>query len=109
MAVHMFGAIDVGSYEIGLKIYQISRGKGIKVIDHLERRIDLGSDTYNTGKLSYERVQQVGKILAEYAKIMNTYKVEDYGECQRHPRGCHLELGAAVSGLQVRGIKRLSV
>ena len=78
MAVHMFGAIDVGSYEIGLKIYQISRGKGIKVIDHLERRIDLGSDTYNTGKLSYERVQQVGKILAEYAKIMNTYKVEDY-------------------------------
>lgn len=78
MAVHMFGAVDVGSYEIGLKIFQISRGKGIKVVDHLERRIDLGSDTYETGKLSYERVLQVGKILAEYAKIMKTYKVETY-------------------------------
>ncbi len=66
MAIHTFGAIDVGSYELGLKIYEISRGKGIRLVDHLERRVDLGSDTYETGKIRPSHVQEVTRILKEY-------------------------------------------
>ena len=78
MAIHVFGAIDVGSYELGLKIFEVSRSKGIRQIDHLERRIDLGSDTYTTGKLSYLRVRQTAQVLTEFRKIMDMYKVEAY-------------------------------
>ena len=49
MAIHVFGAIDLGSYEISLTIYEVSRQKGIRRIDTLTRRVDLGSDTYSTG------------------------------------------------------------
>ncbi|SDZ85933.1 exopolyphosphatase / guanosine-5'-triphosphate,3'-diphosphate pyrophosphatase [Lachnospiraceae bacterium NK3A20] len=78
MAIHVFGAIDVGSYELGLKIFEISRSKGIRLVDHMERRIDLGSDTYATGKISYFHIQQAGQVLAEFRKVMDNYRVEAY-------------------------------
>ena len=52
MAVHLFGAIDVGSYEMELIIYEISKKRGIREIDDIIHRIPLGTDTYNTGKIS---------------------------------------------------------
>ena len=50
-----FAAIDVGSYELAMKIYEISAKNGIKEIDHIRHRIELGTDSYFTGKLSYDR------------------------------------------------------
>lgn len=78
MAIHTFAAVDVGSYELGLKIFEISRGKGIREVDHLERRIDLGSDTFYTGKISHRHVLQVGEVLRDFHSIMETYRCEDY-------------------------------
>lgn len=72
-----FAAIDVGSYELAMKIYEIS-GKGIiKEIDHIRKRIELGSDTYNTGKISLERVDELCNALLEFKGIMRGYKVDD--------------------------------
>lgn len=78
MTIHTFAAIDVGSYELGMKIFEVSRGRGIREIDHIVRRIDLGSDTYATGKLSLHHIQEVRDVLLEYRKIMDTCKVEAY-------------------------------
>lgn len=78
MATHLFGAVDVGSYELGLKIFEVSRGRGIRVVDHMERRIDLGSETYETGKISYRRVQQVEEVLRDFRRVMDSYQVEAY-------------------------------
>lgn len=78
MVIHTFAAIDVGSYELGMKIFEISRSKGIREIDHVVRKIDLGTDTYNTGKISLHHVQEVRDVLREYHRIMDTYRVEDY-------------------------------
>ncbi len=78
MAIHTFAAVDVGSYELDLKIFEISKKRGIREIDHMERRVDLGSETYNTGKISYRHVQQVTEILREFKKTMDMYRVEGY-------------------------------
>lgn len=78
MTIHTFAAIDVGSYELGMKIFEVSRSRGIREIDHIVRRIDLGSDTYATGKLSLHHIQEVRDVLLEYHKIMDTYRVEAY-------------------------------
>ena len=77
MAVKTFAAIDVGSFEISMKIFQVSR-KGMKEIDHIRHEIDMGTETYTTGKLSYERVEELCRVLCEFSEIMKTYQVCDY-------------------------------
>lgn len=73
-----FAAIDVGSYELSMKIFEISSKSGIREIDHIRQRIDLGTDTYTTGKISYGRVDELCRILRDYGDIMKSYKVDDY-------------------------------
>ncbi|MDE7282485.1 MAG: exopolyphosphatase, partial [Lachnospiraceae bacterium] len=73
-----FAAIDVGSYELSMKIFEISKQNGLKEIDCIRHRIDLGTDTYATGKISYNRVDELCRVLREYKKIMEGYKVEAY-------------------------------
>ena len=78
MAVHLFGAIDVGSYEMELIIYEISKKRGIREIDDIIHRIPLGTDTYNTGKISVKHTSELRRVLLEFRRIMDNYGVEDY-------------------------------
>lgn len=73
-----FAAIDVGSYELSMKILEISKQNGIKEIDYIRHRIDLGTDSFATGKISYERVDELCRVLREYKKIMDGYKAQEY-------------------------------
>ena len=41
MAYKTFAAIDVGSYELTMKIFEISSKNGIKEIDCIRHRIEL--------------------------------------------------------------------
>lgn len=78
MPVSMFAAIDVGSYELAMKIFEFSRKNGMREIDHVRHRIDLGTDTYATGKVSYARMDELCRVLREFSDIMKSYKVEHY-------------------------------
>jgi exopolyphosphatase/guanosine-5'-triphosphate,3'-diphosphate pyrophosphatase len=78
MPVKTFAAIDVGSYEIAMKIYEISPKHGMREIDHLRHNIDMGTETYTTGKLSNERVEELCRILREFHTHMAGYKVIGY-------------------------------
>lgn len=73
-----FAAIDVGSYELAMKIFEFSGKNKIREIDHIRHRIDLGTETYATGKLNYDKVEELSKVLKEYKKIMDTYQVNAY-------------------------------
>ena len=53
---NLFGAIDVGSHEMELKIFELSKKNGIRQIDDVIHLIDLGSDTNNYGKISVVHV-----------------------------------------------------
>ncbi len=78
MSIRMFAAIDVGSFELSMKIFEFSGKNRMREIDHLRQRIDLGSDTYATGKISNEKVDELCRTLKEFAEIMDSYKVEAY-------------------------------
>lgn len=75
MAIPMFAAIYIGSYEVSLKIFEFSSKKKIHEVDYIRRRMDLGRDVYQNGTIGYERVDELCEILVEYASIMNGYKV----------------------------------
>ena len=48
-----FAAIYIGSYEISLKVFELSIKRGIREIDHVRHRIELGSDVYSQGYFGY--------------------------------------------------------
>jgi len=73
----LFAAIDVGSYELAMKIFNVT-SDGMSRVDEICYSLDLGSDTYATGKLRYERVDELCKTLKEFKAIMSSYKVDDY-------------------------------
>lgn len=78
MAITTFAAIDVGSYDLEMKIFEISGKGGMKQVDDIRYRLDLGSDTYAVGKISYGTVNELCAILKEFQNIMKTYRVSDY-------------------------------
>ena len=47
MAIHTFAAIYIGSYEVSLKIFELSAKKKIRDIDYVRSRIELGADAMN--------------------------------------------------------------
>lgn len=78
MAIKLFAAIDVGSFELELGIYEISGKFGIREIDHLRHGLALGKDTYNDGKLSYGLVDEMCNVLKQFTEVMKSYRVEEY-------------------------------
>ena len=62
MAVTTFAAIDVGSYDLEMKIFEMSGKGGMKQVDDIRHRLDLGSDTYAEGKISYGAVNELCAI-----------------------------------------------
>ncbi|MDO4296339.1 MAG: exopolyphosphatase [bacterium] len=78
MAIHLFAAIEVGSFEVEMGIYEISSRFGIRSIDHLRCEVALGRETFSDGKISYGMVEELCVILGDFAKTMKTYRVEAY-------------------------------
>lgn len=78
MAGEVFAAIDVGSYEMALKIFELSDKNGVREIDHVRHRMDLGSETYATGKISTNHVEEMIRILGEFRQIMKSYGAAHY-------------------------------
>ena len=62
MTVKTFAAIDVGSFELELGIFEISASAGIREIDHVRHALALGKDTYNDGRLRDLRRVGRGRI-----------------------------------------------
>ena len=78
MSVKTFAAIDVGSFELTMKIFDLSGKNTMREIDCIRQRIDLGSDTYANGKISNEKMDDLCHTLKEFAQIMESYKVIAY-------------------------------
>ena len=53
--IQTFAAIDVGSFEIEMGIYEISTKGGIRLVDHLRHVIARGRDSYKLCRITYDR------------------------------------------------------
>ncbi|MCR4652018.1 MAG: exopolyphosphatase [Lachnospiraceae bacterium] len=77
MNTRLFAALDVGSYEIVMKIVEFTNGT-MKVVDCVRYRLDLGSYTYSTGKLPMDKVNELCSLLKKFADIMKSYHITEY-------------------------------
>ena len=78
MKTKLFAAIDVGSYELSCKIFEFSASKGMREIDSVVYRLDLGSESFANRKISKEKVDELCQVLNSFKNVMNTYKVDEY-------------------------------
>ena len=78
MNVKTFAAIDVGSYELTIKIFEFSGKNNMREIDRVSRRLDLGSDTFAMNKISNEKMDELCRTLKDFSDIMKAYKVDSY-------------------------------
>jgi exopolyphosphatase/guanosine-5'-triphosphate,3'-diphosphate pyrophosphatase len=78
MSITTFGAIYIGSYEVSLKVFELSARKKIRSIDHVRKRVELGKDAYTRGVVGYELVEELCQVLKEFSQIMEVYQVDDY-------------------------------
>ncbi len=81
MQYKVFAAIDIGSYEVGMKIFELSKAKGMREIDHVSHRLELGKEAYAAGKISVEKIESLCQLLLSFKEIMAGYKVDDYRAC----------------------------
>lgn len=78
MALKTYAAIEVGSNELELKVYEIGKKIGIRQLDHVRYIIELGSDAYSKGFISYELVNELCHVLKKFKLKMDEYQVDDY-------------------------------
>ena len=78
MAVVTFAAIDVGSHETSLRIYEISKKFGIRELDYVHHTARLGYETYSTKHISYHSIDNLCTILNGFKEKMKEYDITDY-------------------------------
>lgn len=78
MKITTFAAIYIGSYEVSLKIFEISANRKIRSIDYVRSHVELGRDAFGKGMIGYELVEELCQILKEFRSIMDGYKVDEY-------------------------------
>ena len=78
MQYSTFAAIDIGSYDVILEIFEISKKQGIRSVDKICHRMELGKDTYTLGKIRPEMEEELCRVLADFVRIMEGYRVDDY-------------------------------
>lgn len=78
MAVTIFAAIDVGSHETTLRIYEVSKKYGVHEIESVHHTARLGLETYSTRHISYHTIDKLCNILNGFAAKMKEYAITDY-------------------------------
>lgn len=76
--VTTFAAIEVGSYELSMKVFELSPKNGMKEIDHIRHRIELGKEVYTTGSIGHKQIDVLCEKLLEFSRIMNGYRTNSY-------------------------------
>ena len=96
MQIVTFAAIEIGSYEVSMKILELSSKYGMKEIDYIRHGLELGKDAYNQKEISNEMLEELCEVLEDFTRIMKEYQVDDYRACAtsaiRETRNCLLIL-----------------
>ena len=66
MTVTTFAAIDIGSYEVCMKIFELSRKNGFRELNHVRYRLEIGKGAYSSGRLEQGMVDAICERFPKY-------------------------------------------
>ena len=74
----VFASIYIGSYEIILKVFEVSKNKQVKEIDCLRTWCDISKDISETGSIQNATLNRLLGILKDMKQTIKTYKCNQY-------------------------------
>lgn len=78
MAISTYATIDVGTSQLSMKIYEVSRQHGVKELTHVRHKLFLGVETYSKGFLSYQTVSEICTTLNDFKRIMADFNTRSW-------------------------------
>lgn len=78
LKTNMLATIHLGSEQMHMKIVQYNKEGQIKPIEHLSRSVNLGEETFKTGKVSFSSVNEVCNLLKGFKRLINEYDITEY-------------------------------
>ncbi|MCD7708431.1 MAG: phosphatase [Clostridiales bacterium] len=78
MSVQLFASIYIGTYDVSMKIFEFLEKRRPHEVDSFEARLDLARNSFETGHIDSDHVQQLCDQLAEFKEIMAGYKITEY-------------------------------
>lgn len=77
MAVMTFAAIDIGSYEVSMKIFEMSKRIGFRELNDVRYSLEIGKGVYSDGKIDSEMLNVLCEVLNDFKRLMQDFGVED--------------------------------
>lgn len=81
MAITTYAAISVDSSELAMKVFELSKAHGIVELTHVRHSLPLNREIFATGQISYRTTCEICRILEDFKRIMNEYRVTAYHAC----------------------------
>ena len=81
MAVMTFSAIDIGSYEVSMKIFELSKKIGFRELNDVRYSLELGKGVYSNGKLDTQMLDVLCETLNDFKRMMQDFGVVEYRAC----------------------------
>jgi len=75
----LYGAIDVGSHEIQMKIAELGKDEALRVVENMRRTLAFGTDTYKSGRISQPLLNECQVILKGFLEQLKGYRI---GACR---------------------------
>ncbi|MEE1228458.1 MAG: HD domain-containing protein [Lachnospiraceae bacterium] len=76
-----FAAIVIGSKNIMMKIFEISKTAGVRELDCISYEYELGQEAYITRVITFEQIEEICEVLREFSEKMKEYDVTEYRCC----------------------------
>ena len=83
MASTTYAAVHVGSNELCMKIYEMSRQNGIRQLTYVRHPLSLGAESYTEGVISYQTLSEICNTLNDFKRIMTAGTSVPPAQCAR--------------------------
>lgn len=81
MTVTTFAAIDIGSYEVSMKIFELSKKFGFRELNDVRYSLEVGKGVYSGRKMDKEMIDILCEVLNDFKRIMADFGAEEYRAC----------------------------
>ncbi len=69
--------IDIGTTAMRMMIAEIGKDLSIRTLESLEQSVNLGRDTFSTGKISPETIEACVQVCRDFSELLREYQVHD--------------------------------
>lgn len=81
MPATTFAAIDIGSYEVSMKVFEFAKKTGFKELNQVRYRLEIGRSIYATGRPEAGTVDTICEILTDFKRMMAEFGTTEYRAC----------------------------